>query len=459
MKKEINKKLKLDNIDWAEVIDALGVREFESFTDSDIKRALKKTGRNFNNNGPFHSTVRDFLKTLGNTADTKLVRGEKIYTIISLKDAYEKTGRRQRKTVDSKPVVILSGPKEEKVVKIEEPEENKIKDLFKNKYTFLQSTLSIVAIFIKHGETEISGIDVRADYESLGYKWNTYISFGRAVTQKILRQLGYGDLEIKREYQNSTWKLKTNIDILDVYMKLSEIYEKLSGEKPRDLDEFISSKEKPVEQQVISEDKTLWKVKKPKTPEFIPREESAQAKWEKWLLIEAIRSYSGATTKISSLVEWIKTHRHEEISEKKASQHLRELQMDCEGSITFHPGEKVSLDYKTEKLMCKQYDPRKLEEKIYVKLRLTPEELQQNFQDISFKVDEIIGDGKYLYEMTINRSYSSEICLKKLMIFIRIFGKIYSDNSFMVNRVKKILDLEEQKASTTKNILRNYENF
>ena len=45
------------------------------------------------------------------------------------------------------------------------------------------------------------------------------------------------------------------------------------------------------------------------------------------------------------------------------------------------------------------------------------------------------------------------------MKFIRICGKIYSQNSFMIERVKKILNEEEKIMRTKENSLRIYENF
>ena len=453
MKKDLNQRLKLDSIDWAEVLDALDEKT-SGFKESDIKRALRKTGRSFNNNGPFHSTVREFIKKLGDTVEIQMVGGEKVYKVKSLEDAYIRAGRKQRK---KEPVVIIPGPiveeiKEEK--KPEEPEENKIKDLFKRSYAPLQNTLSLFAIFIKHGVNKLHGDEVRAEYESLGNSWSTYISFVRPITQEILRKLGYGDLEIKKLYKSSTWELKLSIDILDAYIKLTGIYEKLSGKTPRNLDEFISSKEKPVI--VVDKLKELQKELKKRSHVF--REESIQARWEKWLLLVALRSYNGSPTKVSHIVDWVKINRHEDISENLAIRHLRELQSDYEGFITFQPGDKVSLKYGAEKIICKQYDPKKLEETIYVKLRLTPEDLQ-NFQDLVFKVDESLGEGKYLYEIKINRSYNSELCLKNLMKFIRICGKIYSQNSFMIERVKKILNEEEKTMRSKENNLRIYENF
>lgn len=453
MKKDWNNKLKLDSIDWAEVLDALDEKTV-GFKEAGIKRALRKTGRSFNNNGLFHSTVREFVKTLGNTVEIQMVGGEKVYKIKSLEDAYIRAGRKQRK---KESVVIIPGPiveevKEEK--KPEEPEEYKIKDLFKRSYTPLQNTLCIFAIFIKHGVNKLHGNEVRAEYESLGNNWTSYITLVRPITQEILRRLGYGDLEIKKLYKSSTWELKLSVDILDAYIKLTGIYEKLSGETPRDLDEFISSKEKPVI--VVDKFKELQKELKKRGPVF--REESIQTRWEKWLLLVALRSYQGVPTKVCHLVDWVRINRYEDISEDRALRHLREIQSDYEGSITFQPGDKVSLKYEAEKIVCKQYDPKKLEETIYVKLRLTPEDLQ-SFQDLVFKVDESLGEGKYLYEIKINRSYASELCLKNLMKFIRICGKIYSQNSFMLERVKKILNEEEKTMRTKENSLRIYENF
>lgn len=450
MKKDLNQKLKLDNIDWAEVLDALDEKT-TGFKESDVKRAFRKTGRRFNNNGPFHSTVREFIKKLGDTVEIKMVGGEKVYKVKSLEDAYIRAGRKQRK---KESVVIIPGPIVKEEQKPEEPEENKIKDLFKRSYTTLQNTLFILAIFIKHGVNKLHGNEVRAEYESLGGSWSTYTSLVRPITQEILRKLGYGDLEIKKLYKDSTWELKLSVDILDAYIKLTGIYEKLSGKNPINLDEFISSKKKPVI--VVDKFKELQKELKKRGPIF--REESIQVRWEKWLLLVALRSYQGSSTKVSHLVDWIKINRYEDIPENLAIRHLRELQYDCEGSITFQPGDRVSLNHEAEKIICKHYDPKKLEETIYVKLRLTPEDLQ-NFQDLVFKVDESLGEGKYLYEIKVNRSYSSELCLKNLMKFIRICGKIYSQNSFMLERVKKILNEEEKTMRSKENNLRIYENF
>lgn len=456
MKKEINKKLKLDSIDWAEVLDALDEKT-TGFKESDIKYALKKTGRNFNNNGPFHSTVREFIKKLGDTVEIQLVGGEKVYKVKSLKDAYIRAGRKQRNIVKSKPVVI-SVPivKEEK--KPEETEENKIKDLFKRSYSHLQNTLCVLAVFIKHGKNKISGHDFRNDYEILlGNNWNTLMSSGKPMIMEILRRLEYGSLEItKKNTIDSFWELKLSVEILDAYIKLQEIYKKLSGEEPKNLDDYISSVTTPKEEP--KEDKfKILKKELETTP--VLREESSIIKWEKWLLLEALRSYECKPTKISHLVDWIKTNRHEDISENQALRHLRDLQSDYEGSITFQPGDRVSLDYEAGKSICKLYDPKKLEETIYVKLRLTPEDVQ-NFQDLVFKVDEAIGEGKYLYEIKVNRSYGSELCLKDLMKFIRITsGKIYSNNSFMIERVKKILEYEEEKDKTKKVNLKILERF
>ena len=453
MKKDLSKKLKLDSIDWAEVLDALNEKT-AGFKESDIKRALRKTGRSFNNNGPFHSTVREFIKKLGDTVEIQMVGGEKVYKIKSLEDAYIRAGRKQRK---KESVVIIPGPiveeiKEEK--KPEEPEEYKIKDLFKRSYAPLQNTLCIFAIFIKHGVNKLHGNEVKAEYESLGNSWSTYITFVRPITQEILRRLGYGDLEIKKTYKSSTWELKLSVDILDAYIKLTGIYEKLSGKTPRNLDEFISSKTNPVI--VVDKFKELQKELKKRGPVF--REESIQARWEKWLLLVALKSYQNAPTKICNLVDWVKINRHEDIPENRALRHLREIQSDYKGSITFQPGDRVSLKYEAEKILFKQYDPKKLEETIYVKLRLIPEDLQ-SFQDLVFKVDESLGEGKYLYEIKVNRSYASELCLKNLMKFIRICGKIYSQNSFMLERVKKILNEEEKTMRTKETSLRIYENF
>lgn len=80
MKKELDKKLKMDSINWIEVLNLLPKNQFTEF---DIKRALKKTGRDFNLNGPFRSLVkREFIEKLGKTIEiTVNNKNEKLFLI------------------------------------------------------------------------------------------------------------------------------------------------------------------------------------------------------------------------------------------------------------------------------------------------------------------------------------------------------------------------------------------
>ena len=113
------------------------------------------------------------------------------------------------------------------------------------------------------------------------------------------------------------------------------------------------------------------------------------------------------------------------------------------GCIKFMPGNYVSYNGEGVKVLFKLYDPKKITETVYIKVRLTPEEMRQTFSDLMFNIDEALEGGKYIYKININRSYQTEIYLKKLLRIIRITGAVYSTNSFMISRVSKILEKED----------------
>ena len=462
-KKDWNNKLKLDNIDWAEVIEALETTT--GFKEADIKKAFKKTGRSFNNNGPFHTTVRRFIGALKGCVKTEMINGEKVYTIISVDNALNLVGHKKG---ESKPVEEL-GPKQRsaglgkvmfpKMIEEEQKsEEDKIKDLFNRSYSRLSETICLLSIYLKHETKELSGEIIQAELTELGVNWKTYMTLGRPASQEILNRLGYFTFIIKKIYKGSIWKLEGEMGVLDAFIKLEEIYEKLSGEKHKSLDDFISS------------DKAVVPVKKEKSAALqkfeelveeskkTTRHESEEIRWKKWLLLEALRQRQGATSKISSLISWIKSARHENIEERDALKLYRELQEDYRQYISFHPGDCVSISL-DGKIVYKHYDPRGIKETVYIKLKLGPEEAKMFFPDLEFKVDEAIGEGKYLYEVTLDRSYTTEVCLKKLIQFMRIQGKLYSTESFMINRAIKSLDIDESLMRQRDNEIKILENF
>ena len=174
----------------------------------------------------------------------------------------------------------------------------------------------------------------------------------------------------------------------------------------------------------------------------IDRNETTEIKWKKWLLLEALKNRQGATSSIESLVGWVKTIRYTEIDKNEAIKLFREMQNDT-GCIKFMPGDCVSYSGEGVKVLFKLYDPKKITETVYIKVRLTPEEMRQTFSDLMFNIDEALEGGKYIYKININRSYQTEIYLKKLLRIIRITGAVYSTNSFIISRVSKILEKED----------------
>lgn len=468
-KKDWNNKLKLDNIDWAEVIEALETTT--GFKEADIKKAFKKTGRSFNNNGPFHTTVRRFIEALRGCVKTEMINGEKVYTITSVEDALnlvshkkkvskpvEELGPKQRSAGLGTALGLASAAELPKTIETEKPEEDKIKDLFNRSYTRLSETICLLAIYLKHETKELSGEIMQAELTELGVNWGTYMKLGRPASQEILNRLGYFTFTIKKIYKGSIWKLEGEMEVLNAFIKLEEIYEKLSGGKHKSLDDFVSSdkaavpvkKEKPAALQKFEE---LVEESKKTT-----RPENEEIRWKKWLLLEALRHRQGATSKISSLVSWIKSARHEDIEERDALKLYRELQEDYRQYISFHPGDCVSISL-DGKIVYKHYDPRGIKETVYIKLKLGPEETKMFFPDLEFKVDEAIGEGKYLYEVTLDRSYKTEVCLKKLIQFMRIQGKLYSTESFMIKRAIKSLDIDESLMRQRDNEIKILENF
>ncbi len=449
--KDLNDKLKLDKIDWVEVIEALDPKV--GFRDRDIKRALKKTGRSFNNNGPFHTTVRNFVKFLGKDVKIEMVGGEKVYTILNIPAKKVRT-----KTTDDIKSVVFPGPREEIEVKKEITDEEKIKDIFKTTYNGLSWTIKLLAVFIKYESKTVSGELMKKEFEALGMKYKYYLTYGRPMTKKILKRLGLPEITIKRygSKGGSDWIFDCN-EILDTFIRLQEIYKNLSGTEHESLDDYISTKK------TVTPPKDNWvekikEIQKPKTI-TIERKETVNSRWTKWLLLEALRDRRGTTTSIESLVLWVKTNRYTEIEKDKAVKLFREMKSDSgDNIIEFSPGDRVSYSNEFVKVLFNHYDPKKIVETVYIKVRMTPEEMRNTFPDLVFSIDEALDAGKYIYKITLDRSYRTELYLKKLLRIVRISGTIYNPESYMISRVSKIIENEDSKERMADNNLLILEN-
>lgn len=451
--KDLNDKLKLDRIDWVEVIEALDPKV--GFRESDIKRALKKTGRSFNNNGPFHTTVRNFVKFLGKDVKIEMVGGEKVYTILNIP---AKKVRRTKTTDDIKSVVF-PGPREELVVKKEITDEEKIKDIFKTTYNGLSWTIKLLAVFIKYESKTVSGESMRKEFEALGMKYKYYLTYGRPMTKKILERLGLPEITIKRygSKGGSDWIFDCN-EILDTFIRLQEIYKNLSGTEHESLDDYISTKKAVTPPKKDNWVEKIKEIQKPKVI-TIERKETENSRWTKWLLLEALRDRRGTTTSIESLVHWVKTNRYTEIEKDKAVKLFREMKSDSgDDIIEFSPGDRVSYSNESVKVLFNHYDPKKIVETVYIKVRMTPEEMRNTFPDLIFNIDEALDAGKYIYKITLDRSYRTELYLKKLLRIVRISGTIYNPESYMISRVSKIIENEDSNRRMADNNLLILEN-
>ena len=429
--------LKLDSINWAEVVEALESKE--DFRDCDIKRALKRTGRSFNNNGPFHTTVRNFIKYLGNNVKIKMVNGEKIYTIIQVPSVKKRPVCQQS---GLEPAVIASkSVVKEEVVK--QKDEDKIKDLFNRSYSNLSNAIKLLAIFIKYETKKISSEIVRNEFETLGVNYTSFLHVGRPISKIIFERLEFFTFDIKRYgIKGSDWILLGDCEVLEAFMKLQEIYKNLTGVEHENLDDYISTKKLVVQPKPKTWEDVKRAVKQKQQTLRIDGDETTENRWKKWLLLEALKNRQGASSSIDYLIGWVRSVRYTEINKNEAIKLFREMQNDS-GCIKFTPGDSVSYSREEIKVLFKFYDPRKITENVYVKVRMTPEEMGKTFSGIVFNIDEALEGGKYIYKIRIDRSYQTEIYLKKLLRIIQISGAIYSTDSFMISRVSKILEKED----------------
>lgn len=481
MKKSIKKnidenKLKLDDLKMYDII--LNLDRLEKFTDEDIKKALKKTGRSININGQFFRICQNFIQALGDTVKKDRINGKYEYTIISKDKALEKAGYKKAirgaalgipSSVDKFHELSKLGPlpeveeapKQEQEFSISWAEE-KIGSIIGvgrgRKPNSVVNTIKLVAIFLRHGKKEMPWESVEKEWLKIGVISSRAIKYqGKDTCSEILEALGYYRIEVGKD---DVWKLVSigSVELLDVYMRLVEVYEKSFNRTFEGLDDYISNgqeEEKPaVVKKVEKKPEAHFVVEAEESkPEF--RKDSKEVMWKKWLLLSALRNFMGST-KIITLVEWIKNTRYEEIPMDEARKLLVELYQDS-GEIKIGNGDFVTL--KDYKVLLGYYNPKEMKETIYVKLKLSPKEMEDNFEGLQFSVDSELVGGEYIYEIVVDRSFQSEYNLKKLISQIKISGKMYSYESSIVNRVTHILDQEERREKLKRNDLIRLESF
>lgn len=459
MKNELNQKLKLDSISWVKVIE--GLEGKTTFNSHDIKRALRKTGRSFNNNGPFHAVVKNFIAALGNTVTSTMSDGEIIYKISSTEDAIKAVDK--RKTINktrkvgigicaatvggaSMGIGYIKSHKPKTTVETTTKtisDEDKIKGLFKRSYAALEHALYLLAVYVKHGETKLCGQIIKTELTDLGVNYNTFITSTKPILLKVFENLDFNPLVIRKYYKTSEWKLEGPKDLLDEYTHLCEVYEKLTGKKFKNLDDYITTSTSKSEVEKRFEILKEIEENRKKTPRVPRTEKNPETMWKKWLLVLASKNALGASRSISSLVSWVRTDRHYEIDEEEAKKLYRELMEDSENELRYQLSEHISMSEKAWKILSKFYSPTQFKEKIFIKLFLSPEVVSTAFTGLNFKLDDTTTSGMYLYTVELNRSLTCELALKKLLRFIRISGKIYTDNSWMVKRVSDIISKED----------------
>ena len=456
--KEINNKLKLEDINWFEVVNILEPKI--EFRNCDIKQALKKTGRNFNTNAVFYAVVRNFISFLGDRVKVELKNGEKYYTLLEQIKAPEKK-KREPEPILIRSTLFDSDDEEENVTEeitkeiVQQPV-GRIPGGTKRVISLIIKTL---AVFLKYDKSEVvPGKTLAKELETLNESWLQFRGY-RSVIGRILETLGLPVILCTRHGgspggHDSAWKY--NGDTLEAFMRLQDYYKSRFGEQHENLDDYISSKNMITVEEKYQE--IVEELKEKEQPKIFERNESTEIKWKKFLLLEALKAKGGTENSIKSLTKWIETTRYEEISENEALSFIKELQQD---SKCFKFGSGYCISFKNNEILTtlfKLYDPKKITETVYVKVKLTPQEMNTNFPGLMFGIDETLEGGKYIYKITLDRSYKMENYLKKLMRIIKISGSIYN-TSFMVTRVSKIIKQEDCKMYPSVQELLSLEDF
>ena len=453
---------KVESIKWVEVL--MGIETPNHFGEHEIKRALKKTGRQFNNNGPFHRVVRQFIEALGDTVTTKMINGKCSYSIPDLDRAMKQLGYvKKERTFDvySLPQRALGEiPKMPKVEILAE----RIKPFCTKNGSILQNVIDLVSIFVKYERKELDGSLIKRELVNLGNNTNS-VSSRMGTIKQIFSLLGYS-FEIKKVYHTGTWCLYSD-DPLAIFLRLQEIYKFLVGRSPKSREQFISSEK--LEEKV---EKPAATVRVPRTKKEVDalfketstmpaqrnltRVEDTEAKWKKWLILSACKERRSQRVNLDNILNWIKTKRCVVIEKEQAETYCRELAFDLKGYFQMVPNNGVILN-EGKKDLLERYNPKKLKESFFIKLRLTPEELTNNFMALEFSVDEAFDKG-YIYEVTANYSFASERELVKLLRILNITGKIYSSCD-LLERAKQLLHKEESESRTHETTLKSLEEF
>lgn len=487
--KNVKKPRKLDtqNIDWVKVIMELPEPVFSK---EDLKEALTKAG------------VRIGKGAVGINPATEQILSD-------LSWYFERESERNIKFVFEKsliledlnthPVIIESSSSEESNEEsISEPSDNtteseekeevvdeevnlseleKALDLISDSIPVHQfATYALVYISLTPGKYKLSEIEEK--FSKLGINKRQYLHAAMLNYKKLglsLVKIGMRsgeeskkylefpdkDINLKKEVLNAleqslvdyrakkTWKRSEILENLDKYL------EKIKGNQVEETPVSEPEQTTQVEQlpvvtvENVFGDNPIIGLNRNRIYE---PNDTVEVRWLKWLIIESSLSFNGSMTKLQHLLNWIKTNRNEEITEQTALSLIQELRSDF-SCIKMEADQYVSIKSSNYREL-KVYDPTKLQETIYVTLNLKQDEASQAFPGLIFKAEETLTEGRYLYEVTINGSLSSEIGLKKLVRYLRIKGKIYTSNSMFLTRAIKLVEKEDKEQKEKEHLLR-----
>lgn len=451
MKKDLNKKLRIDSINWVEVFSSLPKNQFTEF---DIKRALKKTGRDFNLNGPFRSLVREFISKLGKNVEVTVDKNEKKFLIKDRDSALKCLGwvRREetRREIEIKKKSLTDLLEIQDCCPKETKKDNEIEKCSASR---IKEAIILSAIFSKADKKELPVSFIKKEVtEKFNYNWNTFRKEG--FTKKsiiaILDKVGVEYIPVWGKHQISG-------KVLDGYEKLKSVYEKITGAK-FNCDNYILGDGEPEKPQQKDAPKIEVKVETSEDTLIKMREDTSDIKWTKYLIIQSLLFRNGGATKLSNLLDWIKTTRNESISLGLARELILEMNYDSERQIfKFYPGDMVSLNLQFKDQLISYYNPEKIEEIIYVKLFTDEDKTRELFPNLNVALEETTVGGEFIYKVTANYSYKAEIDLKSLLGLVEIKGKLYSQGEPLLTRIQGIKMKEELEIKKSRELLLSLE--
>lgn len=316
----------------------------------------------------------------------------------------------------------------------------------------IKEAIILSAIFSKADKKELPVSFIRKEVtEKFNYNWETFRKEG--FTKKniivILKKVGVEYIPVWGKHQISGL-------VLDGYEKLKIIYEKITGMN-FNCDDYILEDGEPEKPQQEKTPKIEKKVEEDNT--FIKlREDNPDIKWAKYLIIQSLLYRNGGATKLSNILDWIKTTRNESLNLGLARELILEINNDSGKQIfKFYPGDMISLDLKYRDQLVSYYNPEKIEEIIYVKLFTDEDRTRELFPNLNITLEETTVNGEFIFKIIANYSYKAEIDLKNLLGLVEIKGKLYSHGEPLLTRIQELKEKEEFEIKKSRELLLSLE--